>query len=112
MVNAGCPCGIVSRVVLRSERLQPELSSRQPARHREVRGNEQLITHQAIVAGQAAYSTQACAEPAPSDGARKAQAGAAAAMAVACGQLWVARRETRPSRAGDSRSSSAATRSS
>jgi len=43
---------------------------------------------------------------------RFAQAGAAAAMAVACGQLWVARRETRPSRAGDSRSSSAATRSS
>jgi hypothetical protein len=41
---------VVSGVVLGPERSQPELPGRKPVRDREVRRDEQLITHQAMLA--------------------------------------------------------------
>lgn len=45
VVGTGGPGGIVRGVVLRPERLQAEFPGREPVRHREVDGNEQLVTH-------------------------------------------------------------------
>ena len=42
--------GEVSGVVLGPERFQPELPGRKPVRDGEVRRDEQLITHQAMLA--------------------------------------------------------------
>ena len=49
VVDAGSPRGIVGGVVLGPERLEPELLSSEPARHREIRGNELLVGHMAMV---------------------------------------------------------------
>ena len=42
---------MVRSVVLGPERFQPEFLSREPTRYREIHRNEQLITHQAMLAG-------------------------------------------------------------
>src|SRR5690348_240633 len=46
VVDARGPGGVVRVVVLRAERLQPELRGREPAGHREIGRDEQLIIHQ------------------------------------------------------------------
>src|SRR5690242_21197544 len=45
VVDARGPGGVVRVVVLRPERLQPELPGREPAGNREIRRDEQLIIH-------------------------------------------------------------------
>src|SRR5260221_11641935 len=51
VADAGRPCRIVRRVVLGPERFQPEFFSRELSRNREIHRNEELITHQAMLAG-------------------------------------------------------------
>src|SRR5260370_30067492 len=51
VADAGRPCRIVRGVVLGPERFQPEFLSREPTRDRELHRNEELITHQAMLAG-------------------------------------------------------------
>ncbi len=49
VVNTACPGGIVRLVVLRTERDQLELLSYESIRYREVRWNEQLTAHPAML---------------------------------------------------------------
>ena len=51
VADAGRPCRIVRGVVLRPERFQPEFPSHQPTGDREIGRDEELITHQAMLAG-------------------------------------------------------------
>lgn len=55
MADAGRPCRIVRGVVLRPERFQPEFLSREPISDHEIRRNEELITHQAMLAGRPSH---------------------------------------------------------
>src|SRR6266568_7950061 len=64
VVDAGRPCGIVRGVVLRPERFQPELLSREPARYREIHGNEKL-THQAMLTGRPSHRSTPAAGTSP-----------------------------------------------
>src|SRR5580700_3281638 len=51
VADAGGPCRVVCGVVLGAERFQPEFLGREPFRYREIHRDEQLITHQAMLAG-------------------------------------------------------------
>src|ERR1700733_8048742 len=51
VADAGRPCRIVRGVVLGPERFQPEFPGCEHFRYREIRRNEELITHQAMLAG-------------------------------------------------------------
>jgi hypothetical protein len=62
MVDAGRPGGVICGVVLRPERLQPELPSSKPARDREIGRDERLITHQAMLARLAGHNRTATTE--------------------------------------------------
>src|ERR1039457_2160617 len=55
VADAGRPCRIVRGVVLRPERFQPEFLSREPISDHEIRRNEDLITHQAMLAGRPSH---------------------------------------------------------
>src|SRR5258708_793271 len=55
VADAGRLCRIVRGVVLRPERFQPEYLSREPTRDREIYRNEELITHQAMLAGRLSH---------------------------------------------------------
>jgi hypothetical protein len=55
VADAGRPCRIVRSIVLGPERFQPEFSRREPTRDREIHRNEELITHQAMLAGQPSH---------------------------------------------------------
>src|SRR5580704_12771627 len=57
VVGTGGPGGIVRGIVLRPERLQAEFPRREPVRHREVGGNEQLVTHRAMLVQAIAYAS-------------------------------------------------------
>src|SRR5438034_3046021 len=61
VADAGRPCGIVRVVVLGPERFQPEFLSREPTRYREIHRNEQLITHQAMLAGRPSHPSRPAA---------------------------------------------------
>jgi hypothetical protein len=50
VADAGRPCGVVRSVVLRPERLQPQFPGREPAGNGEIGRDEQLITHQVMLA--------------------------------------------------------------
>src|SRR5439155_7902776 len=65
VADAGRPCGIVRGVVLRPERFQPEFLSREPIRYREIHRNEELITHQAMLAVRPSRPPCPAAAPTP-----------------------------------------------
>src|SRR5205823_14117736 len=65
VADAGRPCGIVRVVVLGPERFQPEFLSREPTRYREIHRNEQLITHQAMLAGRPSHPSRPAAADSP-----------------------------------------------
>src|SRR4249920_90513 len=69
VADAGRPCRIVRGVVLRPERFQPELLSREPTRYREIHRNEELITHQGDVSRTAIAPPRPAAANAPRGGA-------------------------------------------
>src|ERR1700683_2022258 len=51
VAHAGRPCRVVRGVVLGSERFQPEFPCCDPFRYREIHRDEELTTHQAMLAG-------------------------------------------------------------
>src|SRR3984893_10689068 len=65
VADAGRPCGIVCGVVLRPERFQPEFLSREPTGDREIHRNEELITHQAMLAGRPSHPPRPAAAKLP-----------------------------------------------
>src|SRR6266487_4553289 len=68
VADAGRPCRIVRGVVLGPERFQPEYLSREPTRYREIHRNEELITHQAMLAGRPSPPPRPAAANSPRGG--------------------------------------------